>query len=72
MLPSYTALDGGSDRLRYFRWRAAERMIAAIAISDSDTDSEFEQDIQEATRRLLMTVAPSPVKEVVFDNDDDE
>ena len=47
-------------------------MIAAIAISDSDTDSEFEQDIQEAIRRSLMTVAPSPVKEVVFDNDDDE
>ena len=46
--------------------------MAAIAISDSDTDSEFEQDIQEATRRSLMTVALSPVREVVFDNDDDE
>ena len=47
-------------------------MIAAIAISDSDTDSEFEQDIQEATRQSLMTVGLSPAREVVFDNDDNE
>lgn len=46
--------------------------MAAIAISNSDSDSEFERDIKEATRQSLMTVAPSPVKEVVFDNDDDE
>ena len=46
--------------------------MAANAISESDSDSEFEQDIQEATRRSLMTVAPSPVKEVVFDNDDNK
>ena len=46
--------------------------MAANAISESDSDSEFERDIQEATRRSLMTVALSPVREVVFDNDDDE
>ena len=40
-------------------------MMAAIVISDSD--SEFERDVQEATRRSLMTVAPSPVREVVSD-----
>ena len=41
-------------------------------ISDSDSDSKFARDVQEATRRSLMTVAPSPVKEVVSDSDDDE
>ena len=46
--------------------------MAAIVISDSDSDSEFEQDIQEATRQSLMTVAPSPLREVVSDSDDDE
>ena len=44
--------------------------MAAIVISDSD--SEFERDVQEATRRSLMTVAPSPVREVVSDSEDDE
>ena len=38
----------------------------------SDSDSEFAQDVQEATRQSLMTVAPSSVREVVSDNDDDE
>ena len=35
---------------------APERMMATIVISDSD--SEFERDVQEATRWSLMTVAP--------------
>ena len=46
--------------------------MAAIVISDSDSDSEFKQDVQEATRRSLMTVAPSPVREVVSDSEDDK
>ena len=46
--------------------------MAAIVISDSDSDSEFERDVQEVTRWSLMTVVPSPVREVVFDSDDDE
>ena len=44
--------------------------MAAIVISDSD--SEFKRDVQEATRRSLMTVAPSPVRKIVSDSDDDE
>ena len=39
-------------------------MMAAIVISNSDSDSEFERDVQEATKRLLMTEALSPVREV--------
>ena len=38
-------------------------MTAAIVISD--LDSEFEQDVQEATRRSLMIVARSPVRYTV-------
>jgi len=57
MLQLHTVLDGGSDSLLFIRWRAPERMMAMIVISDSD--------VQEATRRSLMTVAPSPVREVV-------
>ena len=37
--------------------------MAAIVISDSD--SEFERDVQEATGRSLMTVAQSPVRYAV-------
>ena len=44
--------------------------IATIVISDSD--SEFARDVQEATRRSLMTVAPSPIREVVSDSDGDK
>ena len=44
----------------------------AIVISDSESDSEFEQDVQEVTRRSLMTVSLSPIWEVVSDSDDDE
>ena len=69
VLQSYTVLDGGSDRLPSFCWHALERMIAAlermiaaIVISDSDSDLEFERDVQEATRLSLMTVAPSSVR----------
>ena len=46
--------------------------MAAIVVYDSDSDSEFEQDVQEATRRSLMTVAPSPIREVVSNSDDNE
>ena len=46
--------------------------MAAIVVYDSDSDSEFEQDVQEATRWSLMTVAPSPIREVVSDTDDNE
>ena len=46
--------------------------MAAIVISDSESDSEFEQDVQEVTRRSLMTVSLSPIWEVVSDSDDDE
>ena len=46
--------------------------MAAIVISDSNIDFEFKRDVQEATRQLLMTVAPSPAREVVSDSDDDE
>ena len=38
-------------------------MMATIVISDSD--SEFERDVQEVTRRSLMTVARSPVRYAV-------
>ena len=41
--------------------------MAAIVISDSD--SEFERDVQEVTRQSL---APSPVREVVSGSEDDE
>ena len=44
--------------------------MAAIMISNSD--SEFERDIQEVTRRSLMTVALSAVRKIVSDSDDDE
>ena len=44
-----------------------------VVIVISDSDSKFERDVQEATRRLLMTVAPSPVREIVsYSGDDDE
>ena len=49
-----------------------ERMMGAIVISNSDSDSEFEQDVQEATRQSLITVAPSPVGKVASDSDDDK
>ena len=58
--------------LQPFPSLADARLMAAIVISDSDSDSEFERDIQEATRQSLMTVALSPVREVVSDSDDDE
>ena len=44
--------------------------MAAIVISDSD--SEFERDIQEATRRSLMTSGTVTCQENCFDSDDDE
>ena len=44
--------------------------MAMIMISDSG--SEFKRGIQEATRQLLMTVAPSPVRKIISDSDDDE
>ena len=47
-------------------------MMGTTVISNSNSDSEFKQDFQEATRGLLMTVAPSPVRKVVSDSDDDE
>ena len=53
-IQSYTILDGGSP----------ERMMAVIVISNSDSDSEFERDVQEVTRQSLMIEAPSPVREV--------
>ena len=37
--------------------------MAATVISD--LDSKFEQDVQEATRQSLMTVARSPVRYAV-------
>ena len=43
-----------------------------VAIVISDSDSEFEQDVQEATRQLLMTVAPPPVRKIISDSDNDE
>ena len=39
--------------------------MIVIVIFDSDSDSEFKRGVQEANRRSLMTVAPSPVREVV-------
>ena len=47
-------------------------MMVATVISDSDSDSEFERDVQEATRWLLITVAPSPVREVISYSIDNE
>ena len=70
MLQSYTVLVVLIIFPLFADARLHERMMAAIVISDSD--SEFERDVQEATRWLLMTVAPSPVREVVSDSEDDE
>ena len=45
--------------------------MAVIVISDSDSDSEFEREVKEVTRWSLIPVAPSPVREVVSDSDDE-
>lgn len=72
VLQLYTVLDSDSDCLPSFCLCAPEHMMVTTVISDSDSDSEFKQDIQEATRCSLITVAPSPVREVASDSDDDE
>ena len=46
--------------------------MATIVISDSDSDSKFERDIQEATWQSIMTVALSPVREAISDSDDNK
>ena len=43
-----------------------------VVIVISDSDSKFERDVQEATRQSLMTLAPSPVREIVSYSGDDE
>ena len=72
MLQWYTVLDGGSDHLASFHWRVPGCMMGTTVISNSNSDSEFKRDFQEVTRGSLMTVAPSPVRKVVSNSDDDE